>query len=92
MLVTDRDVGFQFGKVDARYCVFYTAFGEGQFYRILIKMKNIDGKICLQVKVPIIEITMMWFPEVATWKITVALQFKPFDVYMFLAVFRERCR
>ena len=52
-------------------------------------MKDINTKICLQVKVPVIEVAMMWLPEVATRQIAVTLQFQSLDVYMFLALFWE---
>ena len=55
-------------------------------------MKDIDAKICLQVKVPVIEIAMMGLAEVTTWQVAVAFQFQTFDVHVFLSVFWNRRR
>ena len=81
VLANDSDVRFQLCQINAGYCVFHTAIGELQLYRVLSGVKDVDTQVCLQVKMPVVEGTMMGLATITTGKFTVAFEFQSLDVY-----------
>ena len=81
MLANDSDVRLQLCQINAGYCVFHTSIGELQLYRVFSGVKDVDAQVCLQVKMPVVEGTMIGFATITTGKFTVAFEFQSLDVY-----------